>query len=64
VVSFEVDDFIADKDSTIWIAKLSDGRLVYEDDDRPGYDERSAWKRLKVFCEVNKLYVQQMFIRF
>ena len=64
MVSFEADDFITDKDSTIWIAKLSDGRLVYEDDDRPGYEERSAWKRLKTFCELNKLYVKQMFIKF
>jgi len=64
MVSFEVDDFIRDKDQTYWSALLSDGRWVYQDDDRPGEVEKRAWVRLKQFCEENNLYVTKMRIRF
>ncbi len=64
MVSFEMDSFIEDKDSTVWIATLSDGRVVYEDDGRPEYTECSAWKRLKSFCFQNGIYVKSMVIKF
>jgi hypothetical protein len=64
MVSFEVDDFILDKDKTYWSALLSDGRWVYQDDDRPGEEEPRSWVRLMKFCEENELYVKQMRIRF
>jgi hypothetical protein len=64
MVSFELDSFITQKDKTFWIAKLSDGRTVYQDDDRPDYEERNAWLRLKKFCEENNLFVTQVKIQF
>jgi len=39
-----LDDFLDEK--TIWIATLSDGTKVYQDDERPGITEHSAWIRL------------------
>lgn len=64
MVSFEIDDFINDKDETIWIATLSDGRKVYQDDDRPEHQEKRAWVRLQAFCSKNNLFVTQMSIKF
>lgn len=64
MVSFEVDSFIEDKDETIWIATLSDGRKVYQDDDRPEHTERRAWVRLQEFCKKNNLYVVSMTVKF
>ena len=64
MVSFELDSFITDKDKTIWIATLSDGRVVYEDEYRPEYTEHRAWIRLGQFCQENNLYVKKMAIKF
>lgn len=64
MVSFEFDPFIKDKDKTIWIATLSDGRVVYEDEYRPEYTEYRAWIRLGQFCKENNLYVKKMSIKF
>lgn len=54
MISTQLDDFILNKDSTIWVAALSDGRKVYQDDDRPDYDPTSAWLRLQRYVETNK----------
>lgn len=64
MVSFELDSFIIDKDKTFWSALLSNGKWVYQDDDRPGETEPRAWVRVKQYCEENDLYVTQMRIRF
>jgi len=64
MVSFELDDFILDKDKTFWTALLSDGRSVYQDDERPCYDEKRSWVRLQAFCKENNLYVKKIDIRF
>jgi hypothetical protein len=64
MVCFELDNFIRDKDKTYWTALLSDGRWIYQDDDRPGEDEPRAWVRLQQFCNDNDLYVKQMRITF
>lgn len=64
MISFEIDDFIRDKDKTYWSALLSDGRWVYQDDDRPGETEPRSWVRLQSYCHENGLYVKQMKIRF
>jgi hypothetical protein len=45
------DDFIADK--CIWVAELQDGTKVFQDDDRPGLEEPSAWKRLSQYIKKN-----------
>jgi hypothetical protein len=40
----EEDDFLCDK--SIWVASLSNGLDVYQDDNRGCLEEPSAWKRL------------------
>lgn len=64
MIATEFDSFIDDKDKTYWKAKLSDGTVVYEDDDRPEYAQKSAWLRLKEYCTINNLFVQDMWIVF
>ncbi len=64
MVSFELDSFILDKDKTFWIALLSDGRSVYQDDDRPCYDEKRSWVRLQTYCKENNLFVKRIDIKF
>ena len=63
MISTVLDDFILDKDSTIWIATLNDGTIVYQDDGRCSI-EPVSWKRLKQYCIDNNLYVQSMQIKF
>lgn len=64
MLSFELDSFIEDKDETIWIATLSDGRKVYQDDNRPEFEEKRAWVRLQEYCRENNVYVRMMTIKF
>lgn len=65
MISFEEDGYIVDKieDEARWIATLSDGRVVYSDDGRPGL-EFSSWSRLKKFCEEHSLYVKALTFQF
>lgn len=45
-----------------WVATLSDGVVVYGDDDRG--DEKIAWKRLVGYCNDNYLTIQALALRF
>ena len=56
------DDFLEHK--TIWEVLLDNGLTVFQDDDRIGEEEPSAWIRLKKYVEENKLNIQQMRLRF
>jgi YHS domain-containing protein len=47
----------------IWIATLSDGSTVYQDDDRPGEEPASAWERLGLHCKNKGLYITGMKIK-
>lgn len=62
-ISTEIDSFIDDKDETIWICTLSNGLIVYQDDDRPDH-EPSAWLRLKEYCKQNNCHVISMKFKF
>lgn len=62
-VSFEIDEFIASQDTTIYIVTLSDGSTVYEDDLRPGYKD-PAWIRLGNYCRKRNLHIVGMKIKF
>src|SRR5690606_33191308 len=57
LVSNTLDDFIRSKESYYWFVVLNNGEFVYEDDDRPGLEEKNAWKRLKEYCEINRLHI-------
>jgi hypothetical protein len=52
-VSLSSDDFVReleeDRGQAIWLAHLSDGSTVYQDDGRPGASPPSAWLRLQTF---------------
>jgi hypothetical protein len=56
------DDFVRDKPR--WVAVLSDKTTVYQDDDRPGLAEPSAWIRLKNHCQENLLHIVQFWLQF
>lgn len=56
------DDFLEDK--TIWVAVLSNDKIIYQDDDRVGYEEKSAWIRLKKYILENKLSIKSFYLKF
>tara|TARA_Y100001938_G_scaffold88159_1_gene120784 strand:+ start:1902 stop:2378 length:477 start_codon:yes stop_codon:yes gene_type:complete len=61
----EFDDYIvgyADS-NPIWIATLSNGETIYQDDDRPNVEPPSAWVRLKAYCEENNLHITNLKVR-
>jgi hypothetical protein len=58
----EPDSFLDEK--TIWIAVLSNGLSVYQDDDRPGVTEPCAWKRLGKYVSEDGLDVIGVYIKF
>lgn len=62
-ISTEIDQFIEDKDATLWICGLSNGMTVYQDDDRPDH-YRDSWSRLRVYCRNNNVYVTSMKFKF
>lgn len=56
------DSFLEDK--PIWVAVLSNGQKVYQDDDRKGLEERSAWLRLKSYLSKNNLKINSFYLKF
>ena len=47
----------------MWIVELSNGETIYQDDERPGKEPSSAWKRLKTYCEKNDVHIVNMKIK-
>ena len=47
----------------VWIAELSNGETIYQDDDRPGVDPPSALKRLKTYCSANNIHITKMSVK-
>lgn len=48
-----------------WIAELSDGSLVYQDDGRPGQEQsRPAWLRLGDHLKATGLSIVELWLRF
>lgn len=60
------DDFVRDRfeSETRWVAVLSDGRKVFQDDNRPDVFPASAWLRLKEYCEKTGNKIVKMHIQF
>ena len=54
-------DFLEDK--TIWVAVLSNGLTVYQDDNRSG-KEAVAWKRLFDYCQKENVEIIGMHLKF
>lgn len=57
-----VDEFIFHQ--THWGVELSNGETIYQDDDRPGVSEPSAWIRLKTYCTANHLHIVNFWLQF
>jgi hypothetical protein len=58
----EESDYLEDK--SIWIATLSNGLTVYQDDEKSGKEEPIAWKRLAEYCEDNSVKVIGLCLKF
>lgn len=56
------DDFIFEK--PMWIALLSNGEKVYQDDGRPNLADYSAWIRLSSYLKKTKLKITSLYFRF
>tara|TARA_R110002074_G_scaffold390889_1_gene575176 strand:+ start:2091 stop:2558 length:468 start_codon:yes stop_codon:yes gene_type:complete len=54
-------DYLEDK--SVWIATLSNGITVYQDDNKSGR-ERVAWKRLAKYCHENNVDVIGLCLKF
>ena len=64
-LSKEMDAYIrvyADN-NPLWIATLSNGETIYQDDGRPNVKPLSAWSRLKKYCEDNHLHITNIKLR-
>tara|TARA_R100000808_G_scaffold5713_1_gene17196 strand:+ start:29728 stop:30204 length:477 start_codon:yes stop_codon:yes gene_type:complete len=42
---------------TIWMAELSNGETVYQDDGRKDVEPESAWIRLGMYCKDNNVHI-------
>tara|TARA_R110000824_G_scaffold89045_6_gene218596 strand:+ start:3130 stop:3591 length:462 start_codon:yes stop_codon:yes gene_type:complete len=54
-------DYLEDK--AIWVASLSNGLLVHQDDYRSG-KEPIAWKRLGRYCKLESIDISGMYLKF
>jgi hypothetical protein len=52
------------EDITIWIATLSNGEIIYQNDNKPEDKEPSTWKRMKKYVEENLLSITQLSLQF
>jgi hypothetical protein len=62
MICTQEDDFIFEKPR--WIAVLSDGTKVYQDDDRPNLEINSAWIRLKKHITTTGLKITKLYFQF
>lgn len=55
MISKQIDEFLRDKEinTALWRALLNDGSWVIQDDDRPEYEIKPAWLRLKQYLALN-----------
>lgn len=61
-ISFVNDEWIKDRDSTIWRVKLNNDQYVYQDDDRN--NSGPAWTRLQKYCRNNNLHIVEFSLIF
>lgn len=66
MLKFEIDEYMFDqRDSkATFEVDLSNGKTVYSDDDRPGLEIPSTWKRLKKYLYENNLNIIGYRLRF
>lgn len=67
MVCTQEDDFTEecrDKALARWVVELSDGTKVYQDDNRPSLQEKSAWKRLNLYLRERYLNIINIWLEF
>jgi hypothetical protein len=69
MLAFSEDDWVLelqDAGRAIWVASLSDGRKVYQDDGRPGLPQSgdSSWQRLRRFLSKTQLSIVWLVLKF
>lgn len=63
-------DFCTDKndpfleEKTYWVITLSDGTVIYQDDNKPNIEESSAWIRLGHYIRATNLYIVKFHLQF
>lgn len=62
IVCKEEDDYVRERPR--WVAELSNGETIYQDDDRPGVVLPGAWLRLKDYLQENHLSIRQLWLQF
>lgn len=65
-LSFEIDEHLKHRYEweSYWIITLSDGRHVFQDDERPGIKPHSAWERLGTFIKNTDLHIDKMVLKY
>jgi hypothetical protein len=65
-ISKSVDSYIAvyADNNPFWTINLTNGEHIYQDDDRPGLEIASAWKRAKIYIYENSLEIDNVTFRF
>ena len=65
MICTQVDEYMARlfDTGTVWTCTLSDGTQAYQDDGRPDIKPKSAWLRMKQYCEQNNLYIESIKVR-
>jgi hypothetical protein len=53
-----------DQGVTLWRVQLSDGRIIVQDDGRPGEQEPSAWLRLSSYLKDNPFSIERFWLQF
>ena len=50
----QMDDWLSDRAElqAIWIADLTNGETIFQDDNRPGEEEWMAWRRHRCHCGI------------
>lgn len=65
-VCWKYDNFLNEK--AIWIAKITDGNFdytIYQDDDRPNVEPKSAWIRLGILLQAYpEYYITDIHLKF
>lgn len=66
MITLVEDDYIQHQNivSAQWIAELSDGTTVYQDDGHPERDSQSAWLRLSMHLKQTRLTIVSLKLRY
>ena len=66
VICTTEDDYVKERfeDQPRWVARLSNGLTVYQDDYRPNLTEYSAWRRLRQYCKSNSVQISELKLQF